>query len=263
LENWEAALKNSLDMAQSAGGNLLEESKSKVPNETDSSQSPDTPQETERTIENIDFDLRKAVLRGDSDGVADLISEIIEAGAKPETLVENSLAATLEVLGDAFERGEAFLPQMIIAAEAMKSGVARIKEYLPKGSDHKAGTVIFCTVKGDIHSIGKDICVNLLESQGFEVINLGVDVASERVIEAAVKHNADVVCLSALMTTSLKQMQATVEAVYRELPEFKSDPKKAVCVGGAVVTESWANKIGAAYSADAPRCVELIFSILK
>jgi 5-methyltetrahydrofolate--homocysteine methyltransferase len=140
---------------------------------------------------------------------------------------------------------------MMVAAEAMKAAVARVKECLPEGSrDASAGRVAFATVKGDIHSIGKDICVSLLESQGFDVADLGVDVPVDRVLAAA--ENSDAVCLSALMTTTLPAMQQIVGAVgsaHEGLP---------VLVGGAVVTGEWAASIGAGYSADAPGCVNAV-----
>ena len=114
----------------------------------------------------------------------------------------------IQRLGDAYGRGEVFLPQMMIAAGAMKAAVARVKELTPEGEGSSAGRVVFATVKGDVHSIGKDICVSLLESQGFDVNDLGVDVAVETVVAAAAE--ADAVCLSALMTTTLPAMSATV-----------------------------------------------------
>jgi 5-methyltetrahydrofolate--homocysteine methyltransferase len=139
----------------------------------------------------------------------------------------------------------------MIAADAMKSAVAVVKSHLPAGSaDESEGRVVFCTVKGDIHSIGKDICVSLLESQGFLVTDLGVDVAADAVLEAAAE--ADAVCLSALMTTTLPAMQATVAALRAASPELP------VFVGGAVVTPEWAASIGAGYSADAPGCVNVV-----
>ena len=107
--------------------------------------------------------------------------------------------------------------------------------------------MVFATVQGDIHSIGKDICVSLLESQGFEVADLGVDVAPEVVAKAAAQ--ADAVCLSALMTTTLRAMSETIDAVLRTRPDVP------VLVGGAVVTRDWAESVGAGYSDDAPGCV--------
>jgi len=133
----------------------------------------------------------------------------------------------------------------------MKAAVARVKELLPEGAaGSSAGKVAFATVKGDIHSIGKDICVSLLESQGFEVADLGVDVPVEAVLDSAAA--ADAVCLSALMTTTLPAMQATVEAVRA------ADATRPVLVGGAVVTPEWASSVGAGYSADAPGCVAAV-----
>jgi len=135
----------------------------------------------------------------------------------------------------------------------MKVAVGRVKTHLPEGSDTGAGRVVFATVKGDIHSIGKDICVSLLESQGISVDDLGVDVDIERIVDAAADTN--VVCLSALMTTTLPAMKAAVEAV-------RVAHGRPVFVGGAVVTPEWAASVGAGYSADAPGCVEVVRAAL-
>ena len=173
------------------------------------------------------------MLRGDSHAAPSLVDALVASGTAAEAVIGSVLTPAIQRLGDAYGRGEAFLPQMMVAAEAMKAAVARVKELLPAGSAGvSAGRVVFATVKGDIHSIGKDICVSLLESQGFEVADLGVDVAIERVVEAA--RDADAVCLSALMTTTLPFM------------------------GGAVVTAEWAASVGAGYAADAPGCVTVV-----
>lgn len=146
-----------------------------------------------------------------------------------------------------------FLPQLIAAAEAMKAAVARAKSHLPAGGAADEGRIVFGTVKGDIHSIGKDICVSMLESHGFAVDDLGVDVTPERFVEAAA--GADAVCLSALMTTTLPSMERCVRA----LREHADVP---VLVGGAVVTAEYAAGIGAGYSADAPGCVAAVKAAL-
>jgi 5-methyltetrahydrofolate--homocysteine methyltransferase len=175
----------------------------------------------------------------------------VAAGTPAEQVIGAVLTPAIQRLGDAYGRGEAFLPQMMVAAEAMKASVARVKEHLPEGSASvSAGRVAFATVKGDIHSIGKDICVSLLESQGFDVADLGVDVAVESVLQAAM--SADAVCLSALMTTTLPAMQRMVEALHQ------SHAQLPVFVGGAVVTPEWADSVGAGYSADAPGCVKVV-----
>jgi 5-methyltetrahydrofolate--homocysteine methyltransferase len=194
--------------------------------------------------------LEAAVLRGDAEAAPALADAVIAAGTAPEDVIATVLTPAIQRLGDAYGRGEVFLPQMMVAAEAMKAAVARVKELLPEGAGEPVGRVVFATVKGDIHSIGKDICVSLLESQGFEVDDLGVDVGVDQVVAAAV--NADVVCLSALMTTTLPLMQATVVEVRN------AHPGRPVLVGGAVVTAEWAKEIGAGYSADAPGCVAAV-----
>jgi 5-methyltetrahydrofolate--homocysteine methyltransferase len=193
--------------------------------------------------------LGTAVVRGDADGAPALADAVIAAGTPAADVIALVLTPAIQRLGDAFGRGEIFLPQMMIAAEAMKAAVTRIKTYLPEGGAGE-GRVVFATVKGDIHSIGKDICVSLLESQGFDVRDLGVDVAVETVADAAA--DADAVCLSALMTTTLPSMRASVEAVRAASAET------VVLVGGAVVTPEWAESIGAGYSADAPGCVSAV-----
>jgi 5-methyltetrahydrofolate--homocysteine methyltransferase len=197
--------------------------------------------------------LEAAIARGDSDAAPGLAEAVINSGIAPQDVIGQVLTPTIQRLGDAYGRGEVFLPQMMIAADAMKAAVAVAKKHLPEGGGAAARRVAFATVKGDIHSIGKDICVSLLESQGIEVDDLGVDVALERVVEAS--RSCDAVCLSALMTTTLPAMRATAEAVMR-------DVGKPVFVGGAVVTEDWASSIGAGYSADAPGCVRVVSAAL-
>jgi 5-methyltetrahydrofolate--homocysteine methyltransferase len=208
--------------------------------------------------------LKQAVLRGDRDATPSLIDAVIEQGMPAANIVDSLLTPLLEELGEAFARGEAFLPQMMLAAGSMKVAVARIKEHLPEtDEDEVAGKVIFCTVKGDVHSIGKDICVALLESQGFKVFDLGVDVSAADIIERARTEDVDVICLSALMTTTLPNMKATVEAIYEQLPQYVQSPHRAVAVGGAVVSARWAAEINAAYEPDAPACVRFVQSIVR
>ncbi|MDR2196878.1 MAG: homocysteine S-methyltransferase family protein [Coriobacteriales bacterium] len=208
--------------------------------------------------------LRRAVLRGDRGKMPALIDAVIAEGTAPERIVEELLTPTLQKLGEDFGAGRAFLPQMMMAAGAMKVAVERIRQCLPaQERDAVAGKVLFCTVKGDVHSIGKDICVALLESQGFVVSDLGVDVTVEDIIEEAQSRQVDVICLSALMTTTLPNMRETVTTIYRTLPHFANDAHHAVAVGGAVVTERWAQEIGALYAPDAPGCVSLIQRICQ
>lgn len=194
--------------------------------------------------------LSSAIDRGDGDAAGALVDAVIAEGTDPAAVIGMVLTPAIQRLGDAYGRGEVFLPQLMIAADAMKAAVAQVKTYLPEGDGSGEGRVAFATVKGDIHSIGKDICISLLESQGFVVTDLGVDVAEDAVVEAA--GAADVVCLSALMTTTLPAMERTTARVAVEVPGTP------VLVGGAVVTAQWAGSIGAGYSSDAPGCVEAV-----
>jgi 5-methyltetrahydrofolate--homocysteine methyltransferase len=194
-----------------------------------------------------------AIESGDVDSAPALVDELITMGVAPGAVIGDVMTPAIKRLGDAYGRGEVFLPQMMVAAEAMKAGVRRAKEYLPAEERGRAGRVVFATVKGDIHSIGKDICVSLLESRGIVVDDLGVDVPAETVAAAAADADTDVVCLSALMTTTLPAMEATVAMVAAQCPGVP------VLVGGAVVTPEWAASVGAGgYAPDAPGCVELV-----
>jgi 5-methyltetrahydrofolate--homocysteine methyltransferase len=174
----------------------------------------------------------------------------------PEDITQLSMTA----LAEKFKSGEIFLPQLMHAIDVMKKRKEEWKALdgaSGQSSESSVGTVVFATVHGDIHSIGKDICVALLESQDFEVIDLGVDVPVEKIVETAREVEPIAVCLSALMTTTLPSMKETKEALRKAVPEVP------VCVGGAVVTQAWADGVGAYYSADAPSCVTLVESVKK
>lgn len=190
-----------------------------------------------------------AIERGDADSAPGLVDALIAEGQSPQAVIAQVLTPAIQRLGDAYGRGDAFLPQLIAAADAMKAAVTQAKSYLPEGTDTSEGRVVFGTVKGDIHSIGKDICVSMLESQGFSVRDLGVDVPAETFAEAAA--DADAVCLSALMTTTLPNMERAALAVRERVGV-------PVLVGGAVVTRDFAEGLGAGYSEDAPGCVSAV-----
>ncbi len=195
--------------------------------------------------------LAAAIDRGDVDAAPRLVDELIDGGFDPRAVISAVLTPAIQRLGDAFGTGEVFLPQLMVAADAMKAAVERVKMHLPEGESTSAGDVVFATVKGDVHSIGKDICVSMLESQGFAVSDLGVDVAKDRLLAAS--DGADVVCLSALMTTTLPAMESAVAGIKALAPNV------AVLVGGAVVTSQYAHDIGAdGYAADAPGCVDAV-----
>jgi 5-methyltetrahydrofolate--homocysteine methyltransferase len=190
------------------------------------------------------------------DGSVDT-SDNVRAHTKAEAQSPQDITQlSMTELAEKFKSGEIFLPQLMHAIDVMKERKAQACEAGTTAAP-SAGTVIFATVHGDIHSIGKDICVALLESQDFEVIDLGVDVPIEKIVAAAQEHNPVAVCLSALMTTTLPSMKETKEALRVALPDVP------VCVGGAVVTKAWADSVDAHYSADAPSCVTLVESVKK
>ena len=175
-----------------------------------------------------------------------------EGTPAPEIL--NTMIDAMGVVGEKFKRNEIFVPEMLVAARAMKKGVEILKPHLAGDNTVSAGKLIIGTVAGDLHDIGKNLVAMMLESAGFEVIDLGVDVPVEKFVET-VKENPDVkiVCLSALLTTTMPAMKDTVAALAAE--DFRSNIK--IMVGGAPITQEFADEIGAdAYTADAASAAE-------
>jgi 5-methyltetrahydrofolate--homocysteine methyltransferase len=200
--------------------------------------------------------LAAAITLGDSDGAPALVDALIAEGWAPAAIIEDVLTPAIQALGASFATGEVFLPQLMVAADAMKAAVTQAKTYLAV-TDAKAvsrGKVVFATVKGDIHSIGKDICSSLLESQSVTVHDLGVDVPAEEIVKAAA--NADAVCMSALMTTTLPAMETATRVLREHYPDLP------IALGGAVVTSEWASGLDALYAKDAPALAALMVELL-
>ena len=167
---------------------------------------------------------------------------------KPLEVIDGALIPALDKVGQGFEKKTVFLPQLLMSADAAKAGFDAIKEHLQSegGDSASKGTVVIATVKGDIHDIGKNIVKVLLENYGFHVIDLGKDVPPELVVETAKKYQVKLVGLSALMTTTVANMETTIKMLKQELPNCK------IMVGGAVLTQTYADMIGADfYSKDA------------
>lgn len=191
------------------------------------------------------------VMKGNQDAIKEHTKKLLEEGHNPEKLLNDSLMAAIDEVGRLFNSGKYFLPQLISSAETMKMAIEIIEPVLPKDSSGtNMPTVIMATVKGDIHDIGKNLVVLMLKNHGFNVIDLGKDVDKETIVQAAVDNNASIIGLSALMTTTMKEMANTVDFIHE-----KHLPVK-VMVGGAVITEEYAKEIGAdAYSKDAADAV--------
>ena len=199
--------------------------------------------------QNETMSLRSAITAGLSEASASIVRERPNSGAAadPMDIIKDELIPALNEVGEGFEKGTVFLPQLLMSAEAAKASFEIIKEKLSgSGSDDKIGRVILATVKDDIHDIGKNIVRVLLENYRFEVIDLGRDVPAEKVLEAVRRYDIKAVGLSALMTTTVVRMEETIRLLRREAPEVR------IFVGGAVLTEEYAMQIDAdAYCRDA------------
>ncbi|HVN67429.1 MAG TPA: dihydropteroate synthase, partial [Candidatus Sulfotelmatobacter sp.] len=202
-------------------------------------------------------DIRKAVIVGDSEAVAELAKQALAKKLNPQKIIDQGLIPGMEIVGKKFSKKEYFLPQVIEAAEAMRRGFALCQARIPKGETKKAGKVVLATVKGDIHDIGKNIVKMLLENHGFTVVDLGKDVPPDIIIAAAKKERPNVIALSALLTTTMVEMGVVKE----ELDKAKLNIP--LLVGGAVVTKGYADRIGAVYSLDAVGAVALAKKIIK
>jgi len=190
--------------------------------------------------------LRQAVLDGHAPAAATATERALAAGLHPRTLVDNALIPAMDEAGRLFESGEFFVPELLVAARALKASQALITPLLAGSPAAAAGRVAIGTVKGDMHDIGKNLVVALLQGGGFEVIDLGADVPPERFVAAVRDERADIIGLSALLTTTMLQMKSTVQAL--EQAGVRNAVK--VMVGGAPVTQRFADDIGADGYAD-------------
>jgi len=201
--------------------------------------------------------LGRAVADGDRQGSAALAAEALAGGAEALDLLLQTLTPAIQTLGEQFARRERFIPHLIAGAEAMQEAVAVLEPQLQAAGRERRGTVVFGTVAGDVHDIGKNICVLMLRSFGFEVVDLGRSVEAASFVEAAVQHDADIVAMSALMTTTMGQMKVVIEALR------DAGCRARTLVGGAVVTPEAAREMGAdAYGPDAGAVVEVSESLV-
>ena len=194
-------------------------------------------------------DISSFLQQGRAPKVKELVQQAIDEGVAPKAVLEEGLLAGMAVIGEKFKNNEVFVPEVLIAARAMNAGVGILKPYLVDAGVESKGKAVIGTVKGDLHDIGKNLVAMMIESAGFEVIDLGVDVSSDKFIEA-VRSNPDtkIVACSALLTTTMPALRDTVAAL--NAADFRSKIK--VMVGGAPITQEFADEIGAdAYTPDA------------
>jgi 5-methyltetrahydrofolate--homocysteine methyltransferase len=198
-----------------------------------------------------------AVVKGNRKNIISFVEKELADGTLPEALIEQVLIPAINEVGRLYDRQIYFLPQLISGAEAMKTAIDYLEPKLTKEQGVSKGTVIIATVSGDIHDIGKNLVSLMLKNYGFRVIDLGKDVPSEKIIQTAKEENADIIALSALMTTTMVEMKHVVELAK------KAGIKTKIIIGGAVITESYAEEIGAdGYSSDAQSAVALVKKLL-
>lgn len=199
-------------------------------------------------------DIYQKVVEGDASAVGAGVQAELNAGTAPKEILNQALIAAMDYVGQQFEAGEFFVPEMLISARAMQSGMNLLKPHLVEDGVKSAGKVAIGTVKGDLHDIGKNLVAMMLEGAGFEVQDLGTDVPPTKFLEAAMG-GADVIAMSALLTTTMGHMSDVLEA----LEDGNLRDKVKVIIGGAPVTDSYAEKIGVdGYAADASSAVRKV-----
>jgi 5-methyltetrahydrofolate--homocysteine methyltransferase len=199
-------------------------------------------------------DIYAGVLAFQVDKVKELTQAELEAGTDVPTILNDGLISAMDEVGEKFSEGLLFVPEMLMAAKAMKGGLEILKPHLSAEISHSKGTVVIGTVKGDLHDIGKNLVTMMIEGAGFRIIDLGVDVKIEDLIDTVKKEEVDVLGLSALLTTTMPEMQNVIEA----LEETGLRNQVKVIVGGAPIDQGFADKIGAdGFGADAVDAVQL------
>lgn len=251
-EEKEAELSRKLALLEQQGTKADSTDNTEVPSAVTASK--DTPQ-----INEMQEKLKTAVLKGNRNGIVKITNEALESGEKPVELLNQVLLPAINLVGEYFDQGKYFLPQLIASAEAMKNSIEVLESLLQTGnSGEEMPVVVIATVEGDIHDIGKNLVALMLKNHGFHVIDLGKDVPQAKILETAKEHHAEFIALSALMTTTMQRMREIVAAAKQEGITAK------IIIGGAVITQEYADEIGAdGYSKDAADAVKLAKSLME
>jgi 5-methyltetrahydrofolate--homocysteine methyltransferase len=203
--------------------------------------------------------LKEAVMKGDPEQVAALTRKILETALAPRDILDRGLIPGMDVVGEKFKSGEMFVPEVLISAKAMHAGLAILKPLLSASGVKARGRIVMGTVKGDLHDIGKSLVGMMLEGAGFEVIDLGADVAVDKFVSTAKERTADVIGMSALLTTTMPVMKDVIEALRKE----GLAGRIKVVIGGAPVAKSFADEIGAdGYGRDAAMAVDVVKQLM-
>jgi 5-methyltetrahydrofolate--homocysteine methyltransferase len=210
-------------------------------------------------MEQVMQELYTSILNGENKVVPVKVQAALDEGVDASRILNEGMIAAMAEVGRLFEEGEYYVPEMLISARSMQAGLAVLKPHLMQANIKSAGKVVAGTVKGDLHDIGKNLVCMMLEGAGFEIYDLGTDVSPEKFVAAIQEQDVDIVALSALLTTTMPNMKVTIQA----LNEAGLRERVKVIIGGAPVTEGYAQQIGAdGYSPDASRAVSLAKSLL-
>ena len=205
-------------------------------------------------------EMKTFLQQGRANNVKQLAAEALEEGIPAAEILEQGLLAGMNIVGEKFKNGEAYIPEVLIAARAMNAGMEVLKPALAGDATQVKGKAVIGTVKGDLHDIGKNLVKMMLEGKGLTVVDLGVDVPAEKFVAAAVENNAQLICCSALLTTTMGEMKSVVE----EADKQGIRDKVKILVGGAPVTQSFCDSIGAdGYTADAASCADMALSFCQ
>lgn len=201
-----------------------------------------------------------AILNGDNTTTPELVQAALNEGIEPSRILNEGMVPAMGKVGSLFEEGEYFVPEMLISARAMQAGLGVLRPHLVDADVKPTGKVVMGTVKGDLHDIGKNLVCMMLEGGGFEIIDLGADVAPQKFIAAINDHKPDLIGMSALLTTTMPYMKTTIQAI----EEAGIRDKVKILVGGAPLTQDYADQIGAdGYAPDASRAVTLAKSLVN
>ncbi len=193
--------------------------------------------------------LKKLVIEGEYENAAARVKELLDKNLKPEEILKTALIPSMDKVGELYEQGEYFIPELLWSARAMQESIEVLKPLLVESGVEPAGTIVMGTVRGDRHDIGKNLVGIIFEGAGFQVIDLGVDIPPDKFVEAIKDNNAIAVGLSALLTNTMLEMDNVVKAI--EVAGLRDKVK--IIIGGAPVTEAYAEEIGADYYGDDPR----------
>ncbi len=203
-------------------------------------------------------ELQKAVLEGKEDMSLKMTKELLDKGEKPESIIKDGLIMGMSEVGKRFKAYEMYLPEVILSANTMKKSMEILKPMISEGDITSMGKVVTATIEGDLHDIGKNLVSMMLEGAGYEVIDLGVDISPNKIIEELSGNNTQLVGISAMLTTTMIALEPTIKEIHNKYPKTK------VMVGGAPITEEYAKQIGAdGFAPDALRAVDLAERLMQ